>query len=107
MPFETASASNVADEDGEGMRQLVIAMIPANKYTYSELVDLCRTLEIFSGVIGSSDTEMSREQRFAFGQLLTRYNDRIVGDFRFSIDGKGHAKRFFVQHNATVTGGKY
>jgi hypothetical protein len=101
-PFETARASIVADEDGEGMRQLVIAMIPANKYTYSELVDLCRKLEIFSGVIGSSNTEMGREQRFAFGKLLTRYNDRTVGDFRFSIDGKGHAKRFFVQHNATV-----
>jgi len=96
-PFETARASIVADEDGQNMRALVAAMTPATRYTYSELVDLCRKSDIFTGLIGSSDTDMDRAQRSAFGRLLTRYNDRTVGDFRFSIDGTGHARRFFVQ----------
>ena len=95
-PFETANIAIVSDEDGEGMRQLVKAMTPATRYTYNDLVDLCRKSAIFQGLIGSSDAEMGRTQRSTFGRLLARYNDRTVGDFRFSIDGTGHAKRFFV-----------
>ncbi len=101
-PFETANIAIVADEDGEDMRQLVKAMIPVTRYTSGGLVGLCRKLDIFSSLVGSSDADIGREQRSAFGKLLARYNDRTVGDFRFSIDGIGHAKRFFVQHNATV-----
>ena len=48
-PFETARIAIVADEDGEGMRQLVAAMTPVTAHTSSQIVDLCRRFDIFSG----------------------------------------------------------
>jgi hypothetical protein len=95
-PFETARIAIVADEDGEGMRQLVAAMTPVTAHTSSQIVDLCRRFDIFPGLVGSTDDDMGRSQRTAFGRLIARYHDRRVGDLRFFITGTGHGKRFRV-----------
>jgi hypothetical protein len=96
-PFETANIAIVADEDGQSMRTLVAEMTPGTAYTSSELVDLCRELDIFSSLVGSSDAEMGRAQKSTFGKLLARYDNRQVDDLRFYITGTGHSKRFMVQ----------
>jgi hypothetical protein len=96
-PFETAKISIVADEDGSNMRLLVAGMTPSASYTASELVDLCRRLNIFDGLVGSAPAEMERAQRFAFGKLLARYDDRRVSDLKFCISGTGHGRRFRVE----------
>jgi len=101
-PFDPAKIAIVADEDGQDMRTLVAEMIPAHPYTSKELIDLCRKLDIFTGLIGSKDAEMGRTERSAFGKLLARYNDRTVADFRFSIDGTGHAKRFTAKPRGPI-----
>ena len=99
-PFTTANVAVVADEDGQNMRTLVAEMTPGTSYTSSELVDLCRKLNIFDGLVG--DAEMGRAQRSAFGKLLARYHDRMVNDLKFFITGSGHAKRFFVRPTTEV-----
>jgi hypothetical protein len=95
-PFETARIAIVADEDGEGMRRLAAAMTPVTAYTSSQIVDLCRRFDIFPGLVGSSDADMGRRERSAFGKMLARYDNRQIRDLRFSITGDGHAKRFRV-----------
>ncbi len=92
--LQTANVAIVADEDGQNMRQLVAAMTPSTAYTSSELVTLCRRINAFDGLVGSTDADMGRAQRTAFGRLIARYDDRRVGDLRFHITGTGHAKRF-------------
>jgi hypothetical protein len=102
-PFSTANVSVVADEDGANMRTLTANMTPGAAYTYVELVDLCRRLDIFTGLVGTSDADVGRAQRSAFGKLLARYDDRQVNDLHFSIDGTGHGKRFRVLRPAGET----
>jgi len=101
-PFTTARVSVVADEDGANMRTLTAAMTPGAAYTYVELVDLCRRLDIFTGLVGTSDADVGRAQRSAFGKLLSRYDNRQVNDLKFFIDGTGHGKRFQVRRPADV-----
>jgi len=95
-PLATSNVAVVADEDGQGMRQLVAAMTPGTLYTSREIVELCRKLSIFEGLVGSNDSEMDRAQRSAFGRLLARYDDRRVNDLKFCLAGTGHGKRFHV-----------
>ena len=101
-PFTTANVSVVADEDGANMRFLTAAMTPGVAYTHTELLDLCRRLDIFPGLVGSSDADVGRAQRSAFGKLLARYDQRQVNDLKFFIDGTGHRKRFRVLGAADV-----
>jgi hypothetical protein len=79
------------------MRSLVAAMEPKQKYNNRELRDLCRSEELFSGLVSRSDDEMDRSQRSAWGRMLSRYHDRAVGEHRFFSDGKEHKKRFWVE----------
>lgn len=95
-PFETARIAIVSDEDGENMRQLAAAMNPGVAYTAGEIVSLCRKINAFDGLIGSSDSDFGRPQRSSFGRLLSRYDNRRVGDSTFFITGSGHGKRFSV-----------
>jgi hypothetical protein len=94
--LQTANVAIVADEDGQNMRLLTAQMAPGIPYTAGDLVNLCRTHSIFDSLVGSSDADIGRAQRSAFGKLLSRYDDRRVGDLRFHITGTGHAKRFRV-----------
>jgi hypothetical protein len=94
--LQTANVAIVADEDGQNMRLLTAQMAPGIPYTAGELVNLCRTHSIFDSLVGSSDADMGRAQRSAFGKLLSRYDDRRVGVLRFHITGTNHAKRFRV-----------
>lgn len=95
-PLETARISIVGDEDTQHMRALTTAMKPGTAYTSVGLVELCRRVGAFDGLVGEKDADMGRAQRTAFGRLLARYNQRRVGESKFLITGSGHGKRFSV-----------
>ena len=94
-PLDTAPSAIAADEDGDDMRAMVSAMEPAKRYTSRQLADLCRSEELFLGILGSSDGEMTPPKRSTWGFVLVRYGDRAVGNHRFLIDGRGMVAAFW------------
>ena len=50
---------------------------------------------LLPGVIGGTgDDEIGRREKSTFGRLLTRYDRRLVLNSRFTVEGKGHSKRY-------------
>ena len=96
-PLDTAAVAVVADEDGDAMRALTGEMKSGQRYTAQEAAALCRTLSIFMDLVGDSDDAMQPSHRSAFGKVLGRYADRLVGNARFVIEGKGHQRRYRIQ----------
>ena len=94
-PLDTADVAVAADEDGEAMRTLVEAMQPSKQYTFSEIVELCRTIDCFGGLVG--DSELKNSSRVTLARLLGRYHRRLVKDRRFVFEGQGHKRRYFVE----------
>lgn len=92
-PFETARVVEAVDEDAAGMRSMVAAMQPGRKYENRDLIGLCRTLEIFPGIVAD---EMTPSQRSIWGKVLSRFDRRTVEESRFFIEGTGHGRRFWV-----------
>jgi Bifunctional DNA primase/polymerase, N-terminal/Primase C terminal 1 (PriCT-1) len=94
--LDTAEVSAAADEDGAAMRTLTKSMKMTEAYTSKGLADLCRRLGVFPHLVGDSEAEMSPKLRSAFGKMLGRYNDRLIGGLRFLIEGEGHGRRYRV-----------
>lgn len=95
-PFQTPHVSQALDEDGDAVRSLAHAMQPGKRYTSREIAELCRSIEALPAIVSISEEEMDRSQRSAFGKVLARFNNRMLGDRTFFIDGSGHNRRFFV-----------
>jgi hypothetical protein len=114
-PLDTSNISIVADEDGDAMRTLVKAWAAQAKqskpHTFQEIIDLCRAEGIFTGLVGGSEFEMKTGQRSAMGYVLKRYDDRLIGDHKFTITDSGHHRRYSIervkpaQHGRTVEHG--
>lgn len=97
-PFETPQkVVETVDEDAAAMRDLVAAMELGRRYNNRELIDLCRSEDLFSGLVGRPEDEMDRSRRSAWGRMLSRYHARAVGEHRFFSEGKEHKKRFWVE----------
>ena len=96
-PLTTANVAILADEDGDAMRMLVEAMIPEQKYLFAQIAGICRDHGIFPSLVGNSEAAMETKHYSAMGWMLGRYDNRLVGERRFRIEGKGHAKRFWVE----------
>jgi hypothetical protein len=96
-PLDTAPSAIRADEDGDDMRALVSAMETGKWYTSRQVADLCRSEELFLGILGRSDGEMTPPKRSTWGFVLVRYGNRTVGDHHFLLDGKGHSRRFLAK----------
>lgn len=47
---------------------------------------------------------MDARARSTLGKLFKRYDRRIVGGFRFTIEGKGHSRAFKVDRLDRVAG---
>jgi hypothetical protein len=94
-PLDPAAFAAVADEDGDNMRLLVEAMTQDRLYTFSEIVGLCRANECFMELVG--EAEIENRARVALGCLLARYDERLVNDRRFTVEGKGHKRRYHVE----------
>jgi hypothetical protein len=98
-PFETAHVTATADPDAEDMRTLVSALAAQGTgVQFSEAVELARDHGLFETIIGrAEDGELDRHQRTAFSRALTRYDRRLVLDFRFLVEGKGKSRRYRVE----------
>ena len=101
-PLETPSAVEQVDEDGGAMRLLTAAMNPCQRYTPSELAQLCRAGGVFPSIVGQSEQDMTASHRSGFGKILRRYDNRQIGDFRFLIEGKGHQRRYAIKQGGKV-----
>jgi hypothetical protein len=70
-------------------------MQPSKQYAFSEIVELCRTIDCFGGLVG--DSELKNSSRVTLARLLGRYHRRLVKDRRFVFEGQGHKRRYFVE----------
>jgi hypothetical protein len=97
-PLKKANVTATADPDGEDMRSLVkeMASDPA-PLQFSDLVNLAHEHGLFTNIIGESGDDLGRREKSAFGRLLARYDNRLVSDWRFIVEGKGHARRYRIQ----------
>jgi hypothetical protein len=108
-PFAPAAVAAVADADGDSIHALADAMQPGRKYTFAEITALCRNVAAFTGLVGSSDFDMTNAHRSRLGIVLGSWNNRLVGSSTFIVDGRGHQKRFWTtmptKHGGTVEHG--
>jgi hypothetical protein len=101
-PLETPALA--VDSDGEDMRELATALADrASPLAFSEVVGLARERELFADMLGGA--EMDRRAKSAFSKLLGRYDHRLVGDYRFLVDGKGRERRYAVEPGHPCHGG--
>jgi hypothetical protein len=97
-PLKTANVAASADPDSDDMRKLVEAMADKpTPITFADLVLLARENGLFESIIGPDNEELGRREKSALGRLLTRYDRRMVLNYRFLLDGKGHARRYRVE----------
>ena len=52
---------------------------------------------LFENIIGMDNGELGRREKTTFSRLLARYDRRTVLNYRFSLDGKGHSRRYRVE----------
>jgi 5S rRNA maturation endonuclease (ribonuclease M5) len=90
----------VADVDGDDMRRLVAALEVEGRYTFSEVVTICQANGCFEGLVGTTGDDLKHSCRIALSRLLLRYERRLVGERRFQIEGKGHARRYRTERAA-------
>ena len=94
------NAAVVADVDGDDMRRLVAALEQDRRYTFAEIVEACQATGCFEGLVGTTGDDLKHSCRIALSRLLLRYERRLVGERRFQIEGKGHARRYRVERAA-------
>src|SRR5262249_51272229 len=98
-PLETAQLDAAADRDGEDMRYLVSTL--ANGCTlkavdFEELVEVARANGLFEWIIPPAG-DLLPKSLSTLGKLLKSWDRRLVGGCRFSLEGKGHSRRFKVE----------
>ena len=102
-PFNTPQLTQPVDRNGDDMRRVVENMLEGQLYEFSALVQIMRELGAFESIVGldeSDDPSLADGRRLKpaesskLGRLLAGYDQRQVGDWRFIVEGKGHAKRF-------------
>ena len=97
---DPATWSSFADVTATGaMRKLVSAMAQtAAPRTFSELIKLAREQGLFEHIIGVDDGELGRREKSTLGNLLSRYDRRLVSKHRFVVEGRGKTRRYRVEN---------
>jgi hypothetical protein len=98
-PLETPQIEAAADRDGADMRALVKALAgdsPLKVVQFEDVIETARSGELFEWLL-PPDGDLDRKARSTLGNLLRSYDRRLIGGYRFSIEGKGHSKRFKVE----------
>lgn len=94
-PLETPEGiKSAVDADGEDMRRLVEAMDGMGWMPFNAVVNAARDLGAFESLLGEDDYEIGRRERSTFGRLLARYDQRLVGQWRFHLMGQGKSRRY-------------
>jgi hypothetical protein len=97
--LETPQIEAAADQDGADMRALVKAIANGSQLKavqFEEVVDVARAGGLFDWII-PPDGDLEIKAKSAFGKLLARYDRRLVNGYRFTLEGKGHSRRFKVE----------
>ena len=94
--LETARVADIADEDGDAMRTLVGMMEPGKRYTFGEIVTLCRKNGCFESLVGGAGDLMKKSDQITMGRLLGRYDHRTVGKCHFLIEGKKTHRKYYT-----------
>jgi hypothetical protein len=98
-PLETPQIEAAADRDGADMRALVKAIANGSRLKavqFDEVVDAARAGSLFEWCI-PPEGDLDTKTKSTLGKLLRSYDRRLVGGFRFTLEGKGHARRFKVE----------
>jgi hypothetical protein len=98
-PLETPQIEAAADQDGTDMRALVKAIANGSRLKavqFDEIVDAARSSGLFDWCI-PPEGDLDTKTKSTFGKLLKSYDRRLVNGYRFSLEGKGHARRFKVE----------
>lgn len=100
-PVQPAILHTAGDNQGDEMRRLVAAIAGGAQFkrvTFADLVSIARTNGLFERLLGADGTvELDRKVRTTFSRILTSYKDRLIGGYRFKVDGDGHARRYVVE----------
>ena len=103
-PLDTANVTAAADPDADDMRSLAAGMDGKDPITFTELVALARSRGCFEAIIGNDAAELDRKSTAMLARLLTRYDRRLIGNHRFVIEGKGHARKYRVTNTTNQHG---
>lgn len=98
-PLETPQIEAAADQDGADMRALVKAIADGavlKVVEFDEVVAAARSGGLFEWCV-PPEGELDTKSKATLGKLLKSYDRRLIGGFRFALEGKGHARRFKVE----------
>ena len=98
-PLERHVSEAAADKDGEDMRALVAKIADGaifKSVKFGDVVETAAGEGLFEWVLGGDPEAMGPKQKNQLSKLLGRYDRRMVGDYRFTLSGKGHARRYEV-----------
>lgn len=98
-PLATAQIAATADPDGDDMRVLAGAMAERREpLAFADVVTLAKDLELFENVLDfDKDGKLKPSARSTFGRILGRYDRRLTGNYRVSLEGKNHKRRYHVE----------
>jgi hypothetical protein len=86
--------NTAGDKDTSDMEKLVLLLVPGAGYSFSELVELARSDDLFARIV--PDEELDVKQKSAFGKLLQRFSGRMFyREYRFESTGQSRKTRKF------------
>jgi hypothetical protein len=80
------------------MRELVVALAEGEApkpAQFGEVIQPAQARGLFEGIV-PTDGELDAKAKSKFGKLLKSYDGRLVGLYRFTLEGKNHSRRFNV-----------
>ncbi len=97
-PCIRAEIEGMGDTESKDFELLVTALVPGKRYEFREVVDLIIRHGLFERVTAERDGEgLTRKGNSALGKILGRFNRKqVTQDGRFVVDGKGHARRYYI-----------
>jgi len=99
-PLDSAEIEAAADVDGNDMRSLVKSIVGnhmSKSVDFNKIVLIAQTEGLFEGlIIGMQNPMKESSCKAALGKLLKRYDRRKLGDYRFSVIGAGHSRKYEV-----------
>ena len=99
-PTAPAEIDGMGDTDTRDIAKLTTEMGSGTRYMFSEIVELCSTHGLFERFTVDTDYTggMNRSAKAALPRVLQRYNERfVIPGLKFFVEGKGHARRYFVR----------
>ena len=95
-PLESPETESV-DTDGQDMRLLIQALSRMEQpVSFEDLVAIARSKGLLERIL-PAEGELDARGRSTLGKLLARYNKRLVGGCRLTVEGRGHTRAFRIE----------